>query len=140
VKEVDMGPSTEEYDSIMREAADRLERVREMGAQMAELRGEGEAADGKVRVLVQQGGRLETLELDPRAMRMASEDLAAAIVEAVAAATEDATAKASELMESVLPGAGASIVGMTDPDSLADAKATSEEAVNSIIDSLRRGF
>jgi RNA binding exosome subunit len=71
---------------------------------------------------------------------MASEDLAAAIVEAVAAATEDVTAKVAEAMESVLPGVGASIAEMADPAALAEARSRSEEQISSIVESLRRGF
>jgi DNA-binding protein YbaB len=135
-----MSAGLEEHESLLREAADRLERLQEMGAQLSEVRGEAESADGKVRVVVRQGGMLESLVLDPRVMRMASEDLAAAIVEAVAAATEDAVAKAAELMESVLPGVGASIAGLTDPAALGEARSRTEQQISSIVESLRRGF
>lgn len=59
-----------------------------------EVEGGGEAADGKVRVQVGPGGRVERIELDPRVMRMASHDLADALVHAVNSALDDLRAKA----------------------------------------------
>lgn len=60
--------------------------------------GTGESADGRVRAVVTGAGRLERVELDPRAMRMASEELAGHLVTAVNAALDalaaTATAKA----------------------------------------------
>jgi len=135
-----MNAGLEEHESLLREAADRLERLQELSSRLTEIRGEAETADGKVKAVVRQGGALESLVLDPRAMRMASEDLAAAIVEAVAAATEDVTAKLAEVMESVLPGVGASIAELADPAALAEAQSRSEQQINSIVESLRRGF
>ncbi|REF37488.1 YbaB/EbfC family nucleoid-associated protein [Thermasporomyces composti] len=135
-----MSADLEDHERLLKEAADRLERIQAMGTQLTEVRGEAETADGKVRAVVRPGGALESLTLDPRAMRMASEDLAAAIVEAVAAATEDVTAKVAEAMESVLPGVGASIAELADPAALAEAQSRSEQQINSIVESLRRGF
>ncbi|MFG1755273.1 YbaB/EbfC family nucleoid-associated protein [Streptosporangium sandarakinum] len=62
------------------------------GAQDSEreaLRGCGQAADGQVRVLVGPDGRLREVNLNPRVMRMASEDLAREILTAVNAAVDD---------------------------------------------------
>lgn len=53
------------------------------------LRGNGQAADGQVSVLVGPDGRLAELNLNPRVMRMASEDLAREILTAVNAALDD---------------------------------------------------
>ncbi|MFI6297068.1 YbaB/EbfC family nucleoid-associated protein [Nonomuraea sp. NPDC050790] len=52
-------------------------------------RGEGAAADGQVRVVAGADGRLSELSLNPRVMRMASEDLAREILHAVNAALDD---------------------------------------------------
>ncbi|HEY9473405.1 MAG TPA: YbaB/EbfC family nucleoid-associated protein [Mycobacteriales bacterium] len=54
-----------------------------------ELRGEGQAADGQVRAVAVAGGRLESLTVNPRAMRMGSEALCEQIVVAVNAALDD---------------------------------------------------
>lgn len=59
--------------------------------------GAGESANGRVRAVAARGGRLERVELDPRVMRMASEELAAHLVTAVNAALDQvATAAAAQ--------------------------------------------
>src|SRR5258707_1142939 len=74
----------------------------EMGARpadqatLAELRGTGTAADDQVRAAVVIGGRLETLSVDPRLMRMGSEALCEQIVFAVNAALDDLLTKVAE--------------------------------------------
>jgi hypothetical protein len=56
------------------------------------VRGEGEAMDGRVRAVVAQG-RLESVELDPRAKRLSSDELGEQIKTAVNAAFDDLMAK-----------------------------------------------
>ncbi|MEU4545335.1 YbaB/EbfC family nucleoid-associated protein [Nonomuraea dietziae] len=77
----------------------------------ASLRGDGEAADGRVRAVAGQDGRLRELRLDPRVMRMASEDLAREILVAVNAALDD--------LRAGMPGLEAA--GPSDPRALAEA-------------------
>lgn len=133
-------PGVSEYESLMRQASERLESALALKTQLAEVRGAGESADGRIRAEVMPGGLLESLELDPRVRRMDSEELAQAIVDAVRAAAEDATAKSGALMESVLPGTGASIASLSDPEAVAASRERSEATINEILDSLRRGF
>ena len=54
--------------------------------------GYGEAADGMVRVAA-TGGRIATVELNPRVMRLPSEELGEAFVEAANAALADLASK-----------------------------------------------
>jgi hypothetical protein len=56
------------------------------------LEGYGEAANGMVQVTV-AGGRISAVELNPRVMRLPSEELAEAFVEAANAALADLAAK-----------------------------------------------
>ncbi|TDE22005.1 YbaB/EbfC family DNA-binding protein [Nonomuraea mesophila] len=58
--------------------------------------GAGEAAGGQVRAVVGEDGLLARLKLDPRAMRLASHDLAEHIVAAVRAAQQDRLARTPE--------------------------------------------
>jgi DNA-binding protein YbaB len=60
---------------------------------MADVRGSGTAADDQVRASVATGGRLETLTVDPRLMRIGSEALCEQIVVAVNAALDDLRTK-----------------------------------------------
>jgi DNA-binding protein YbaB len=65
-------------------------------ARVAEARGQGSAADGQVKVVVKPGGRLESVTIDPRAMRLGSEAIGAHIVTATNAALDDLAAKVAE--------------------------------------------
>jgi DNA-binding protein YbaB len=62
-------------------------------ARVAEARGEGSAADGQVKVVVKPGGRLESVTIDPRAMRLGSEAIGGHIVTATNAALDDLAGK-----------------------------------------------
>ncbi|GAA2615748.1 YbaB/EbfC family nucleoid-associated protein [Actinomadura fulvescens] len=59
------------------------------------VEGAGQAADGRVRATVVAGGRLKSVDLDPRAMRLASAELGEQIVVAVNAALDDLRTKAA---------------------------------------------
>lgn len=62
----------------------------------AGFRGHGEAAEGRVRVDVNGTGDIEDVQLDPKAMRLPSEDLAAAFKEAFTSARSDVKQQLSE--------------------------------------------
>ncbi|MEU1737245.1 YbaB/EbfC family nucleoid-associated protein [Streptosporangium sp. NPDC020145] len=70
------------------------------------LQGSGRAADGQVSVLVGPDGRLAALNLNPRVMRMASEDLAREILTAVNAALDDLRANIPGLDPAAIPDPG----------------------------------
>ena len=61
-----------------------------------QLTGEGEAANGRVKARVVTGGRFESIQIDPRALRMDSNDLGEQITLAVNAALDDLRTKAAE--------------------------------------------
>lgn len=84
-----------EFDRLLQDTRDALADLRAGGpAEGGEvMRGEGAAADGRVRAVVISGGKVESVEIDPRAMRLASADLGAAVAAAVNAAMADLTAK-----------------------------------------------
>jgi hypothetical protein len=87
------GPN--EFDRILNETRALLEQVRSGqaappgDADEAPPEGHGEAAEGRIRVTAGVGGELTSIELDPRVMRMASEELAAELTSAVNAALRD---------------------------------------------------
>ncbi|MGV9772961.1 YbaB/EbfC family nucleoid-associated protein [Streptosporangium sp. NPDC003464] len=86
-----------------------LENLQDLAEQP--LRGSGQAADGQVSAVVGPDGRLCELNLNPRVMRMASEDLAGEILTAVNAALDD--------LRAGLPGLDA--VTAVDPAALAES-------------------
>jgi DNA-binding protein YbaB len=118
--------SSGEFDRMLSEARSALESLRtgradpsgaaataaapeDAGGEPAE--GVGEAADGKVRVTAGPGGLLKSVELDPRALRLGSEELAEQVMAAVNAALTDLRSAA----------AGAAAAQAVDPAGLANA-------------------
>lgn len=67
------------------------------GAEAAEIRGEGTDAEGQIRAVAGLGDRIETLHIDPKAMRAASFELGERVVTAVNAALDAVRAEAREL-------------------------------------------
>lgn len=71
---------------------------------LAEVRGRGEAADGRVVAETTQDGALTGLAIDPRAMRLGSDRLAEAILRASARAAQAAGERAADLVTPFLAG------------------------------------
>lgn len=61
-----------------------------------ELRGVGQAADGRIVATVAVGGRLESIELDPRALRGGPDQLGQQFTESINAALDDLRSKATQ--------------------------------------------
>lgn len=80
----------------MRRTADGIRNARE---RIAGLTGTGSAADGRVRVTWTAGTGLDQLYIDPRAMRMSSDDLAAAAKAAIVAAISDLRGQTAEVLQ-----------------------------------------
>ncbi|MFA1538468.1 YbaB/EbfC family nucleoid-associated protein [Actinomadura monticuli] len=85
-----------EFDRMLSETRGLLDQIRggatrPPGAE--EMEGRGEGAEGKVRVVAGAGGELTSVELDPRALRMPSEELAEELKSAVNAALRELRAR-----------------------------------------------
>lgn len=87
-------------DQFQQDVAE-LERLRD---RIAEVKGRGEAAQGRVVVEVAPTGALAGLTIDPRAMRLGSDELAAAILEAAAEAARNAGDGISDLVDPFVAG------------------------------------
>ena len=87
-----------EVDQVLEMLAAQSAQFADVGRDLAETRGRGEAEEGRVVVEVLTTGSLAALRIDPRAMRLGSEALAEAILLAAGRAESDATAKAEALM------------------------------------------
>ena len=61
-----------------------------------ELRGVGQAADGRIVASVGVGGRLESIDLDPRALREGPDQLGRHFTESINAALDDLRSKATQ--------------------------------------------
>lgn len=81
-----------EFDRMLTETRGLLDQIRSGQARPPDAEraeGRGEAAGGKVRVVAGTGGELTSVELDPRVMRMPSEELAEELRSAVNAALRE---------------------------------------------------
>ena len=65
-------------DRLLEEAERTIERSQELEEQLSSLEAEASAADGRVSVVVGSGGKVKSLTIDPRALRLGSEELAEA--------------------------------------------------------------
>ncbi len=91
-------------DDTLRDAKSRLTRVSELQERLASLVGTAESEDGRVRAETDNATGLRKLTIDPRAMRMASEELAEAITKVVADAMADLRGKSQEEIQGVMGG------------------------------------
>ncbi|WP_433180198.1 YbaB/EbfC family nucleoid-associated protein [Actinoallomurus sp. CA-150999] len=89
---------SDELKRMVQEFGARVQPLEELQHEVAGIRGRGEAAGGLVKVEALPGGGLTSLVIESRALRLGSEALAEAILEAVNQASGDATRAMSELV------------------------------------------
>ncbi|MEQ4204710.1 YbaB/EbfC family nucleoid-associated protein [Actinopolymorpha sp. B17G11] len=97
--------SASDFDRLFSESLAALRPIVEQDDESDErteqVRGVGEALDGHVRVTAKPGGRLESVELNPRALRSDSASLAEAFLTAANAALEDLQQRLSAALPDV---------------------------------------
>ncbi|MEV0592664.1 YbaB/EbfC family nucleoid-associated protein [Nonomuraea cavernae] len=97
-----------ELDRLMAEFKANSKELSDVMGQVGEVRGQATAADDKIRVQVSSSGELTSLRIDPRAMKLGSEELAEAILDAARRATEDAARRLMDVtrpyLDDDLPG------------------------------------
>jgi DNA-binding protein YbaB len=89
--------SDPELDRLMTEFQANSKEFSDVMAEMGDVVGQAASTDGKVRVRVSASGQLVGLHIDPRAMRLGSQELAETITELSRRATEDAARRVMEL-------------------------------------------
>ncbi|MFI6738351.1 YbaB/EbfC family nucleoid-associated protein [Nonomuraea sp. NPDC050451] len=90
-----------ELDRALAEMAARTAELEEVSRLLEETRGRGESAGGQVAVELKPTGSLAGLRIDPRAMRLGSQALADAIVEAFRRAEDDVAGQSYDLARTV---------------------------------------
>jgi DNA-binding protein YbaB len=78
--------------------------IERLSGQMTAVKGRGEAAEGRVVAEVTQTGALCGLTIDPRAMRLGSAELAAAILTAAGKAARVAERETEDLVAPFITG------------------------------------
>lgn len=95
--ERDLRTGDPQLDRIMAEFQANAREFSDVMGQVGDVVGEGASPDGKIRVRVTASGQLTGLQIDPRAMRLGSQELADAILEASRRATDDAARRVLEV-------------------------------------------
>jgi DNA-binding protein YbaB len=94
-------PFQQQIESTMRQIREQLDSFVARRDSVAAIVGEGTSADGLITVRTGPGGMMQDLDIDPKAMRMASQDLRDAILEAA----RNAAASYQEAVAEVVPAA-----------------------------------
>jgi hypothetical protein len=121
------GDLTRDADDMLRSQQGRMAQVEEMQRRMAEIVGSAVSEDERISVAFSEANGLQKLDLDPRAMRLASEDLSAEIIKLVNQAREDAQQQAQQLVTEMI-GSGA-----PDPHRLLEQLPAFEETMAEIL-------
>jgi DNA-binding protein YbaB len=90
-----------DVDKLLNGAQERISRVQEMQERLADLAGQAEAAEGRIKATYTMAGGLTGLEIDPRALRMGSKDLADTVRSTVQEAAQDLQRQIAEAMSDV---------------------------------------
>lgn len=91
-------PALDRLEKLATEMAERSRSLEAMTEQLSGIEVTVEEADGGVRVIAGEGGHVSRVELDPRAMRMSSEQLADALTRACKRAVQEYEEQVMELM------------------------------------------
>jgi DNA-binding protein YbaB len=109
-------------DKLLKQAQRQTDKISGIQERIASLVGEAESADGYVRVTYTASGGIADLELNPRAMRMASSDLAQTIKDVIQAAANDLQSKIRQEMSSAFEGEGDNPMDLADDPEKVKAK------------------
>ncbi|MEU7828025.1 MULTISPECIES: YbaB/EbfC family nucleoid-associated protein [unclassified Nonomuraea] len=88
----------DELHRISEQAERAHSRLKKAGGGFNDVYGTGESADGKIRARTDSGGRITEVRLDPRAMKLSSQDLGEEITLAVRRAQDDCERNHEELL------------------------------------------
>ncbi len=130
-----MTSTSTNIDQMMSKVAEQIATAKANAQAMAEMTGKGETEEGKIVVTVNPTGALVSIELDPRAMRMASTDLAGAIVAASEIAKKDAADQVRALWSTADTG-GLDMADVAQGN--VDLSATLDERLAAAQDALRK--
>jgi len=99
-------PSPAHMQSSLRDMQRQAEQIGSLQNQLSELVGRAESQDGRIRVECTVAQTPAKLDLDPRAMRMGSQELAEAITALIREATQDLQRQVREAMTGSFGGKG----------------------------------
>lgn len=100
------GTGDQEIGRLLEEFQKDVTQLEHLRDRITEVRGRGEAAQGRVVAEASPTGALIGLTIDARAMRLGSDELAAAVLEAAAEAARNAEAGIGELVDPFIADTG----------------------------------
>lgn len=135
-----------EYDSDLQHLLDRngerLRRLREIQGELSELTGQGRDEGGVVTATVNAQSGLVGLHIDPRAMRLPSEDLSERVLAAVEAAGVDLRGRIEQVLREGLGDDIGTLDSLLDPRSMektfAAVQESTQQSFDQILDEARR--
>lgn len=98
-------PDIRNLEDLAEYAHEQLARIQRMQDDLADQFGTGESPRGYVRARTGPGGGLQELRIDPAAMRLPAEDVAAEVTAAITAAQREYAERADEIIKPVLASA-----------------------------------
>jgi DNA-binding protein YbaB len=136
-----------DFNEVLRGSRERMAKVAQVRERMAGLTGSAESSDGRVKVVCTSADPLAELHLDPRAMRMGSEELAAAIRQVSRQAREDLDRQANLIAEETYGQDENPMEALRDPerlkknlDEVQDMFKQAGNDTQAMMDLLRRGL
>ena len=141
------GPDGLDFNAVLRNSQERVAKAKEVRERMVGLTGHAETPDSRIKVASTSADPLAELHIDPRAMRMGSEELAAAIRQTAQRAREDLDRQADEITAETYSDDQNPMDALKNTDemkkSLGEMQGTFEKAdkdAQTMIDQLRRGL
>lgn len=131
-----------DVDRLVGEAQQRFARMHELRERMAAFVGRGQTEDGRISATYTATGGLTELHLDPRAMRMGSDELAERIVWVIGEATRDLHRQNTEAMSEVFGEDGDPMRLLTDPQAVeqraTEMRQSFDRTMNDVVGELDR--
>ncbi|MFI0407763.1 YbaB/EbfC family nucleoid-associated protein [Actinomadura sp. 3N508] len=122
-----------DLDKLLRASERQVANAEEMKSRTAELLGRAESDDGRIKIEWGPLGELAKLQIDPRALRTGSENLAETIVEVAAAAKQDLQRQMDDLTSEIFGPGG-------NPDEIQPDPAELQETIAGIQDLFTGGL
>ena len=98
----DLGDLLRSPEELLAAQKEQMAKAEELERRIAEVSGSATSDDERITVSFSEGNGLEKLDLDPRVMRMPSEDLAAEILRLVNVARAEAQGQIQDVLNEVL--------------------------------------
>jgi DNA-binding protein YbaB len=130
------GLSGDAFERVLRDAENSMPKVGEMRERITAIAGKGEGADGRITAEYSSESGLSALEIDPRALRLPSDELSQEIRAAVNAAAKDFKGRLTQVSGELFGAKGEA----SDPNDPEAAKPLDPSAALAQVEKLGNAF